>query len=133
MTWQFELVAGPYQGPTGGVVWHDDAVLFSVIDEGRILRFDPDGKAITEFRRYANRVNGLALGPGGELYGAQEGGRRPVEFTPDGRQVPQSTLRSRSRPAPPHLVRRSAPCGHSVRSRDLSLSRSRLGAAPRAQ
>jgi gluconolactonase len=88
----FELVAGPYQGPTGGVVWHDDAVLFSVIDEGRILRFDPDSGAITEFRRYANRVNGLALGPGGELYGAQEGGRRLVEFTPDGRLVAVDAL-----------------------------------------
>src|SRR5215471_8301732 len=92
MTWQFERVAGPYQGPTGGVVWHGDAVLFSVIDEGRILRFDPDGEAVSEFRRYANRVNGLALGPGGELYGAQEGGRRLVEFTPDGRLVALDAL-----------------------------------------
>jgi gluconolactonase len=32
-------------------------------------------------------VNGLAHGPGGELYGAQEGGRRLVEFTSDGRLV----------------------------------------------
>jgi hypothetical protein len=78
MTWQFELVAGPYEGPTGGVVWHDGAILFSVIDEGRLLRFDPETAAISEFRRYANRVNGLAHGPGGELYGAQEGGRRLV-------------------------------------------------------
>src|SRR5262245_32156174 len=85
--WNFELVAGPYQGPAGGVIWHDGAILFSVIDEGLILRFDPGSKAVTEFRRYANRVNGLAHGPGGELYGAQEGGRRLVEFTPDGRLV----------------------------------------------
>jgi gluconolactonase len=85
--WNFELVAGPYQGPAGGVVWHDGAILFSVIDEGLILRFDPESKAVSEFRRYANRVNGLAHGPGGELYGAQEGGRRLVEFAPDGRLV----------------------------------------------
>src|SRR5262249_54302668 len=31
-------------------------------------------------------------GPGGELYGAQEGGRRLVEFTPDGRLVPVDAL-----------------------------------------
>src|SRR5215813_6150519 len=92
MTWQFELVAGPYEGPTGGVVWHDGGVLFSVIDEGRLLRFDPASGAVTEFRRYANRVNGLALGPGRELYGAQEGGRRLVEFTPDGRLVAVDAL-----------------------------------------
>jgi len=92
MTLQFELVAGPYQGPTGGVVWHEGGVLFSVIDEGLILRFDPETRAIAEFRRYANRVNGLAHGPGGELYGAQEGGRRLVEFTPDGRLVAVDAL-----------------------------------------
>jgi sugar lactone lactonase YvrE len=92
MTWQFELVAGPYHGPTGGVVWHEGTVLFSAIDEGRLLRFDPESKAITEFRRYANRVNGLALGLGGELYGAQEGGRRLVEFTPDGGLVAVDAL-----------------------------------------
>src|SRR5262249_41570422 len=45
-----------------------------------------------EVRRHVNRVNGLALGPGGELYGAQEGGRRLVEFTPDGRLVAVDAL-----------------------------------------
>jgi gluconolactonase len=85
MSWQFELVAGPYQGPTGGVVWDGAHVLFTAIDEGRLLRFNPGTRAVDEVRRHLNRVNGLALGPGGELYGAQEGGRRLVEFTPDGR------------------------------------------------
>ena len=68
MAWQFELVAGPFEGPTGGVVW-DGArgkVLFSTVDEGRLLWFDHVSKAVTEFRRYANRVNGLAFGPNGE-------------------------------------------------------------------
>src|SRR5262245_12824689 len=94
MPWQFELVAGPFEGPTGGVVW-DHArgeVLFSVIDEGRLLRFDHAAGALSEFRRYANRVNGLAFGPNGELYGAQEGGRRLVEFTADGRTVAVDAL-----------------------------------------
>jgi gluconolactonase len=93
-TWQFERVAGPFQGSLGGVVW-DGArgrLLFSAIDEGRLLWFDPAGKAVSEFRRYANRVNGLALGPNGEIYGAQEGGRRLVEFTPDGRTVAVDAL-----------------------------------------
>ena len=49
-----------------------DAVVFSTIDEGKLWRFDPASKAVTELRRYANRVNGLARGPGGELYGAQD-------------------------------------------------------------
>lgn len=88
----FELVAGPYEGPTGGVVWDGAAVLFSAIDEGRLLRFDPETGSVCEVRRYLNRVNGLAFGPGGELYGAQEGGRRLVEFTPDGRLVAVDAL-----------------------------------------
>ena len=94
MAWQFELVAGPFEGAVGGIVW-DGArgqVLFSTIDEGRLLWLDHASKAISEFRRYANRVNGLALGPNGEIYGAQEGGRRLVEFTPDGRTVPVDAL-----------------------------------------
>jgi len=92
MAWQFERVAGPYEGPAGGVVRDGDAVIFSTIDEGRLLRFDPKTNAVTEARRYTNRVNGLARGPGGELYGAQEGGRRLIEFTPDGRVVPVDAL-----------------------------------------
>src|SRR6476646_8828012 len=45
MAWQFELVAGPYEGPTGGVVRDGDAVIFSAIDEGRLLGFDPKTNA----------------------------------------------------------------------------------------
>ena len=92
MTWQFELVAGPFEGAASGVVWDGAAVLFTTIDEGRLLRFDPASGSISEVRRYINRVNGLALGPGGELYGAQEGGRRLVEFVPDGRLVAVEAL-----------------------------------------
>ena len=92
MTWQFERVAGPHEGPLGGIVWHDGAVLFSAIDEGRLLRLDHDSSATSEYRRYTNRVNGLGRGPGGELYGAQEGGRRLIEFTPDGRVVAVDAL-----------------------------------------
>ena len=89
MPWKFERISGPFTGPLGGVVWDRSRrqLLFSAVDEGTLLWFDPQNAAISEFRRYANRVNGLALGPNGELYGAQEGGRRLVEFMPDGRTV----------------------------------------------
>jgi len=94
MAWQFEAVAGPFEGPIGGVVWDAarGAALFSTIDGGQLLALDHASKTVTEIRRYTNRVNGLALGPNGELYGAQEGGRRLVEFTPDGRTVPVDAL-----------------------------------------
>ncbi len=85
MSWSFKLVAGPHEGGTGGVVWDGSGVLFTAVEEGRLMRFDLATRKVGEVRRHINRVNGLALGPGGELYGAQEGGRRLVEFTPDGR------------------------------------------------
>lgn len=94
MAWTFELVTGPYEGPAGGVIWDQSGgrVLLSLVDDGRLLWVDHRSKAVSEFRRYANRVNGLALGPGGEIYGAQEGGRRLVQFTPDGRTVAVDAL-----------------------------------------
>ena len=92
MEWQFELVAGPYEGALGGVVWDGRAVIFSAIDEGRLLQFNPQNGKTEELRRYTNRVNGLTRGPGGELYGAQEGGRRLIEFTPDGRVMAVDAL-----------------------------------------
>src|SRR5499427_11153374 len=94
MAWQFEAVAGPFEGPIGGVVWDRAraAVVFSTIDGGQLLALDHASIAVMELRRYTNRVNGLALGPSGELYGAQEGGRRLVEFTSDGRMVAVDAL-----------------------------------------
>jgi len=88
MTWKFELVAGPYAGPNGGLAWDGQGMLFSVIDEGRILRFDPHRGTVEEFRRYTNRTNGITFGADGVLYGCQEGGRRVIQFLPDGSAAP---------------------------------------------
>lgn len=84
MAWTFEKVAGPYGGPLGGLAWDGTAMLFSAVQEERILRFDPAAAAVTEFRRYTGRTNGIAAGPDGIVYGCQEGGRRVVQFLPDG-------------------------------------------------
>jgi gluconolactonase len=91
MNWKFELIAGPYLGPCGGLAWDGKAMLFSVVDEGRIMRFDPAANKVDEFRRYTNRVNGIGIGPAGELYGCQEGGRRVIQFMPDGSATPTAT------------------------------------------
>jgi gluconolactonase len=87
MSWKFERVAGPYQGPANGAVWDGAAVLFSLMEEQRLMRFDPSTAETSEFRKYTHRVNGLAFGRRGELLGCQEGGRRLVEFASDGRML----------------------------------------------
>lgn len=88
MAWKFELVAGPYSGATGGLAWDGSAMLFSAVAEERILRFDAKTRSAQEYRRYTFRTNGLAIGPNGELYGGQEGGRRVIQFLPNGITTP---------------------------------------------
>jgi gluconolactonase len=84
MSCSFERVAGPFAGEAGGIVWDGEAMIFTTVDEGRLLRFDPSSGSTTQIRQYTNRAKGLALGPDGELYAAQEGGRRIIEFMSDG-------------------------------------------------
>src|SRR6185437_589671 len=50
----------------------------------RLLRFDPESGATEQVRNQIGRINGVAAGPGGELYGCQESSRRIIEFMPDG-------------------------------------------------
>ena len=81
---KFEKVAGPFQGPTGGLAWDGSGMLFSAVGEGRILRYDPASGKTGAFRKYTNRTNGIAFGPDGALYGCQEGSRRVIRFAEDG-------------------------------------------------
>jgi gluconolactonase len=92
MSWNFDRVAGPYQGHTGGLVWDGKVMLFSAVREERILAFDPATGGTDTFRRYSGRTNGLAIGADGALYGAQEGGRRIIQFMPDGSTAPTEEL-----------------------------------------
>lgn len=91
MNWKFEKVAGPYKGPNSGLAWDGSGMLFSLVEEGRLMRFDPKSKKTTQYRNYTNRITGLAFGPNGELYGGQEGGRRVIEFMSDGSARPLGT------------------------------------------
>jgi len=87
------------------VVWDGarGAVLFSTIDEG--------GCSGSIMPARHQRVSPLiqpgeraAIGANGELFGAQEGGRRLVEFTPDGRTVPVDACSTASIQSPSDLV-----------------------------
>ncbi|MFQ6029199.1 MAG: SMP-30/gluconolactonase/LRE family protein [Dehalococcoidia bacterium] len=90
LSWEFELAAGPFTSPTDGPVWDGEALLFTQIApagnaaNNRILRYEPQGRGVTDYRRWTNRTYGLAFGPDGLLYGAQAAGRRIVRFNADG-------------------------------------------------
>ena len=92
MAWNFELVAGPYTGRTGGLAWDGSGMLFSAVPEERIMRYDPATGKADLFRPYTGRVNGLALAKDGTVFGAQEGGRRVVHFLKDGSTAPTNDL-----------------------------------------
>ena len=36
MAWTFEKIAGPFDGPAGGLAWDGNGMLFSLLAEGRI-------------------------------------------------------------------------------------------------
>jgi gluconolactonase len=88
MTWNFELVAGPCKGRTGGLAWDGKGMLCSAVAEERVLRFDPASGKADNFRRWTGRVNGLAVAKDGTVFGAQEGGRRIIQFLNDGSATP---------------------------------------------
>lgn len=88
MTWKFELVAGPFKGRTGGLAWDGHGMLASAVLEERVVRFDPTTNKTDNFRRWTGRVNGLAIAQDGSVFGAQEGGRRVIQFLKDGSATP---------------------------------------------
>lgn len=92
MAWKFEPVAGPFKGRTGGLAWDGSAMLFSAVQEERILRFDPGAGKTDVFRKYTGRTNGIAVARDGTVLGAQEGGRRVVHFLKDGSTAPTNDL-----------------------------------------
>ena len=75
MSWEFELVAGPYGETTEGPAWDGQALLFTHIIESRIMRYDPQTGSCTEHRTGTHRTNGLAFDSSGNLYGCCSGRR----------------------------------------------------------
>ena len=88
MSWEFELLAGPYGGTTEGPAWDGQALLFTHIPGNRILRYDPQTGACTEYRTETNATNGLMFDAGGHLYGCQSGDHRIARFETDGTITP---------------------------------------------
>jgi len=88
MPWKFEILDPPYGAVSEGPVWDGSGLLFTRIQQSRILRYDPASGAVSVWRENTNCANGLAFDAAGRLYGCEGGasidGRRVVRYEPGG-------------------------------------------------
>ncbi len=88
MSWQFDLIDGPYGGVTEGPAWDGSALYYTRIQHSLIMKYDPGSGAISVFRENTNCANGLNFDRSGRLYGCEGGAtvdaRRVVRYEPDG-------------------------------------------------
>ena len=84
MSWQFELLDGPYGGVSEGPAWDGSVLFFTHIQQSRIMKYDPKSSAVSVFRENTNYANGLNFDSAGRLYGCEGGAtvdaRRVVRY-----------------------------------------------------
>ena len=104
MTWNFEKVYGDANRPLGGLAWDGQKMLFTDINDGTLLAFDPQTKKTELVRKHLNRVNGIGFGDDGALYGCQEGSRRVIRMLEDGSATVTATQIHGENHNHPHLM-----------------------------
>src|SRR5712692_10143120 len=91
MSWNFELVDPPYGAVSEGPVWDGSRLLFTHIQQSRIMRYDPATASCTVFREGTNCANGLARDQAGRVYACEGGAaidaRRVVRYEAEGVRV----------------------------------------------
>ncbi len=83
MSWNFELIDGPYGGVTEGPVWDGSGVLFTHIPGSKIFRYDHTTGVSTVFRENTNQANGLARTKDGVIFACEGDARRVVAYKKD--------------------------------------------------
>ena len=86
--WNFEQLDPAYGKVSEGPVWNGRFLLYTRIQQSRIMKYDPATGAVSVFKENTNHSNGLAYDPQGRLL-ACEGGdterpRRVVRHEVDG-------------------------------------------------
>jgi gluconolactonase len=88
VTWTFETLDPAYGGVTEGPVWYKSALVFTRIQQSRIMRYEPASGRLTVWRENTNCANGLTLDSHGRLYGCEGGAtidaRRVARYETDG-------------------------------------------------
>lgn len=85
--WTFETLDPAYGGVTEGPTWDGSGLLFTRIQQSRIMRYDPAAGACTIYRENTNCANGLTFDAQGRLYACEGGAaidaRRVVRYNVD--------------------------------------------------
>src|SRR5579872_164174 len=81
----WELVSEGHKFTEGPAVDAEGNVFFSDIPNNRIHRVGTDGR-VTVFKEDTGGVNGLMFGPDGRLYACQNGRKRIVAYSRDGKE-----------------------------------------------
>jgi sugar lactone lactonase YvrE/enterochelin esterase-like enzyme len=81
----WEVVSRGHKFTEGPAVDASGNVFFTDIPNNRIHKIAADGK-VTVFQENTGEANGLMFGPDGRLYACQNGRKRIVAYTPDGKE-----------------------------------------------
>jgi gluconolactonase len=94
MNWKFEELDPAYGAVTEGPVWDGSGLLYTRIQQSRIMRFDPQTGTTSVWREETNYGNGLAMDSERRLYvcegGASEDARRVARYEADGNVTPMA-------------------------------------------
>jgi gluconolactonase len=86
--WIFETLDPAYGEVSEGPAWDGSGLLYTRIQQSRIMRYDPAEGSCTVYRENTNCANGLTFDAQGRLYGCEGGAtadaRRVVRYNADG-------------------------------------------------
>ncbi len=86
--WKFEELDPAYGNVSEGPAWDGSGLLYTRIQQSRIMRYDPAAGSVSVWRENTNCANGLTFDAQGRLYGCEGGaepdGRRVVRYEADG-------------------------------------------------
>lgn len=86
--WTFETLDPAYGGVTEGPVWDGSGLLYTRIQQSRIMRYDPAAGACSVYRENTNYANGMTFDAQKRLYACEGGAtvdtRRVVRYEAGG-------------------------------------------------